>query len=367
MNIRRMFVMITAVMLTSAVFADSSSVTSRKYVDDFMANYQDKIPGSGTDKLMIYDESPDGIGEKNIVSSLGSNTSASDVPNVGAVKAGMDGKQDTINGTAGYVMTGTGTAGSVGEKPIYSASAKYTDALVTAETVNTAVTNAVNSSLIRVDANGDVDPNGTLWQIADDLIAINANVPYGYTELQYIQSTGTQYIDTGIILTQDTTEIKVVSDLVINEIPSSGSNVLYRSTPNSGVQVYLYYTGVLYNQGISRSVHTGQEYLVETITTATSRSISINNGPVVSQNFSRSITDGSTLYSFGSEESTYPGAKATWKYQKIYKNGVLVRDFIPVNHTENGETIVGLYDKITGGFFASESDTGFIAGPPVSN
>ena len=173
MSIRRMFMTIAAVMSVSAVFADSSSVTSRKYVDDFMTNYQDKIPGSGTDKLMIYDESPDGIGEKNIVSSLGSNTSATDVPNVGAVLDGLNGKQETINGTAGYVMTGTGTAGSVDERAIYDTNTNNMDALVTAETVNTAVINAVNSSLIRVDANGDVDPNGTLWQIADDLTALS--------------------------------------------------------------------------------------------------------------------------------------------------------------------------------------------------
>ena len=172
MNIRHIFVTIAAVLLTSAVFADSSSVTSKKYVDDFMAGYQNKIPGSGADKLMIYDDT-DGISAKQIVSSLGDDTSAANVPNVGAVKGGLDGKQDTINGTAGYVMTGTGTAGDVGERAIYGTGTNHVDALVTAGTVNTAVTNAVNNSLIRVDENGHVDPDGTLWQIADDLIALN--------------------------------------------------------------------------------------------------------------------------------------------------------------------------------------------------
>ena len=184
MSIRHMFVTMTAVMLASAVFADNSNVTSKKYVDDFMAEYQDKIPGSGNNKLMIYDESPDGIGEKNIVSSLGESTSATDVPNVGAIKAGMDGKQDTINGTAGYVMTGMGTnrPGEVGERAIYSTSLygdslvtpqTLSSALVTAETVNSGVINAVNNSLRRVNENGELDNNGTLWEIADDLTALN--------------------------------------------------------------------------------------------------------------------------------------------------------------------------------------------------
>ena len=97
MNIRHIFMTIAAVMLTSAVFADSASVTSKKYVDDIMTGYQNKIPGSGTNKLMIYDSNEsDGINQKAIVSSLGENTSATDVPNVGAVLNGLDGKQDTI-------------------------------------------------------------------------------------------------------------------------------------------------------------------------------------------------------------------------------------------------------------------------------
>ena len=174
MSIRRIFITTAAVMLTSAAFADSASVTSKKYVDDFMTGYQNKIPGSGTNKLMIYDSNEsDGINQKAIVSELGTSTSAANVPNVGAVKAGMNGKQDAINGTAGYVMTGTGYDGTVGEKPIYGTSSQYNSALVTAETVNTGVINAVNNSLIRVNEQGVQSDSGTLWEIVDDLTALN--------------------------------------------------------------------------------------------------------------------------------------------------------------------------------------------------
>ena len=170
MSIKRIFIVISAIFAASAVFADNSSVTSKKYVDDLMSGYQGKLPGSGVNKLMIYDDET-GIGEKSIETTLVSN--ATGVPTVSAVKTGLDGKQDTITGTAGYVMTGTGYNGSVGEKPIYGTSSHYNSALVTAETVNSGVINAVNSSLIRVDENGDQDPNGTLWEIQDDLTALN--------------------------------------------------------------------------------------------------------------------------------------------------------------------------------------------------
>ena len=172
MSIKRIFIVISAIFAVSAVFADNSSVTSKKYVDDLMSGYQGKLPGSGANTLMIYDDET-GIGEKSIAASLGSDTSATSVPTVGAVKTGLNGKQDTITGTAGYVMTGTGYNGSVGEKPIYGTNVQYNSALVTAESVNTGVINAVNNSLIRVGTDGQPNPNGTLWEIQDDLIALN--------------------------------------------------------------------------------------------------------------------------------------------------------------------------------------------------
>ena len=185
----------TAIFAVSAVFADNSSVTSKKYVDDLMSGYQGKLPGSGANKLMIYDDET-GIGEKEIVSTLGNSASATTVPTVGAVKTGLDGKQDTINGTPGYVMTGTGTPGEVGERAIYSANTNYSDSLVTAETVNTGVINAVNSSLIRVNEQGTPSDSGTLWEINTSLFALNVRpmLPDGYIQRQYIYMMEGSYI-----------------------------------------------------------------------------------------------------------------------------------------------------------------------------
>ena len=185
MSIKRIFIVISAIFAASAVFADNSSVTSKKYVDDLMSGYQGKLPGSGANTLMIYDDET-GIGEKSIETTLGSG--ATGVPTVSAVKTGLDGKQDTITGTAGYVMTGTGTPGEVGERAIYSANTNYSNALVTAETVNTGVINAVNSSLIRVNATGAQDPNGTLWEIQDDLVALNICSDYATATGDVIQN-----------------------------------------------------------------------------------------------------------------------------------------------------------------------------------
>ena len=356
MNIRRIFIIVTAVMLTSAVFADSSSVTSKKYVDDFMTGYQNKIPGSGTNKLMIYDSNEsDGINQKAIVSSLGEDTSATDVPNVGAVKAGMDGKQDTINGTAGYVMTGMGTnrPGEIGERAIYG-TAVYSNSLVTAETVNTGVTNAVNSSLIRVDENGNPSDNGTLWEINTGLYALGV-LPAGYTQLEWIKSNGAQYIDTQI--TQST---RAVIDVEASAI--SGDTIKFIMAP---------YDATSYKNGFG--------VYIRSIAAFTDLNATVRNVWDITYN-SSSLTltlDGTTrtsqTYYIANDAriallgSTSSSRRLTAKLYsvKIYNKDSLVFDGVPASKVENSVTLVGLYDMVSKRFFTSATSTGLVAGPPI--
>ena len=374
MNIRHIFVTIAAVTLTSAVFADSSSVTSKKYVDDFMTGYQDKLSGSGANTLMIYDNSDDGIGEKNIVSLLGNNTSATDVPNVGAVKAGMNGKQDTINGTAGYVMTGTGNAGSVGERAIYGTTTNYPDALVTAETVNTGVINAVNSSLRRVNANGEPDNNGTLWEIADTVLALSF-LPAGYTQLEYIESTGTQYIDTGVT---DVADSKFELDAQQTEILSGFPTLLgaHVATPTATYNVVFgygssnkFYTQVgTGGQGYTTFLSQDTNRHVFRLTTgATSDILFEIDGQSTSATYNLADA-GLSLYLCARHREAGTGVASFTKQKvyslKIWKSRNLIRNFIPCKNSSN---VVGMYDTVTGQFFRDAAGGNFVAGPVVGN
>ena len=354
MALKRIFIMIAAVALTSAAVADNAIVASKKYVDDFMVGYQDKIPGAGNNKLMIYDESPDGIGEKDIVSLLGSNTNATDVPNVGAVLNGLDGKQDTINGTVGYVMTGTGTAGNIGEKPIYSPTTNYSDALVTAESVNSGVINAVNASLILVDTDGHPSDNGTLWQISDDLLAINAKVPYGYTELQYIVFDGSQTIDTGFKPNQDT---KIVSKF---NGASDAVWVYGAGGTNPRITCYLGTTG---NQrfGNVTVVNTGISANTINVVTQDKNGFNLNGNltpytDVGSFSVKKTLTIGN---SNGATSVSY--FNGSFYYMKIYNNGTLVRNMIPAKRDSDSK--VGMYDIVNNVFYPNAVGTDFTAGP----
>jgi hypothetical protein len=81
--------------------------------------------------------------------------------------------------------------------------------------------------------------------------------------------------------------------------------------------------------------------------------------------YTETISEDTKTYVFARQgnNSDYAEDRNAWVYLyylKIAKGGTVVRDLIPVK-TILGE--VGLYDKITGRFFTSETNTPFIASP----
>lgn len=159
-------------------YAPSSSVsgntvTTQTYVDNALNTKQAKITTTGTNKLMTFGNGTGATpGSRDIVSTLGTSTSATTVPETGPIVTAVNNKQNAVNGTADYVMTGTGTAGTLGEKPVYSASAQLSTALVTAQTINTAAMDAANSEMMchSYVANASQTPeNCLLWEIKQSI------------------------------------------------------------------------------------------------------------------------------------------------------------------------------------------------------
>ena len=160
----------------NAYVLGASVMTTQTYVDNAINAKQAKITTTGTNKLMTYGASTGAIpGSRDIVSTLGTSTTATTVPETGPIVAGIANKQAIVNGTADYIMTGTGTAESVGEKPVYSSTNNYSSALVEAQTVNTAATTAANSELTCI------DNDCLLWQISQSAptgLALASTNPY---------------------------------------------------------------------------------------------------------------------------------------------------------------------------------------------
>jgi len=132
--------------------------TSKSYTDAQLNGRQPQFANLGNDKLMLYSDTTNGaVGGRDIVTTLGNSTTADSVPTRGAINTALATKQNTLNGTAGWVVENTGTAGSVKAKPVYSTTDNYKTALVEADDLNQIVIDAVNSELTAVEGVG--------WQI----------------------------------------------------------------------------------------------------------------------------------------------------------------------------------------------------------
>ena len=160
-------------------------------------------------------------------------------------------------------------------------------------------------------------------------------------ELDYIESTGTQYIDTGITINTSTDEVEFIFENLEDTVYKwffgehdnnarfglgSGDGVNKRNVAY-GKNTYKVSDAILYN-----SKHTF---------TSNSKGIFINDVKIADYS---SFSSTSTLYLFNLNlsPSTYTAKAKVWSY-KHKRNGTLVRDFIPVLDNNN---VACLYDKV---------------------
>ena len=190
-----------------------------------------------------------------------------------------------------------------------------------------------------------------------------ANLPSGYTELEYIEGTGTQYIDTGFNPDQDT---RVVMDIVGPAANVSAryfasaqnGNVIYQMMSQyGGTQVYDYYGT---SAQIVNDIPTTGRLILDKNKNVFSAGGVTHSHPL--QNFSV----GYNLYLFGQNNRGNTDqsriAQMVLYSCKIYSNGILSRNFIPC---KNPNGAVGLYDIVHGVFYGNIGTGVFTAGPEI--
>ena len=188
------------------------------------------------------------------------------------------------------------------------------------------------------------------------------SLPGGYTKLTYIQSSGTQYINTGYNPNGNT---RVVMDAQMTSDGTSGNpayfgcntDVYFRCMKGSSAIVLNWEYGGTYSNGwdmanggfAKRRVidANGKDCTIDGVTKSYS-----------AQTFSFSIS----LFLLAANVSgTAKYFSNTKLYScKIYDNGALVRDFIPC---KNASSVVGLWDDVNGKFYANAGSGTFAAGP----
>ncbi|MBQ7245179.1 MAG: hypothetical protein IJS34_02300 [Alphaproteobacteria bacterium] len=193
--------------------------------------------------------------------------------------------------------------------------------------------------------------------------AVAADLPAGYTELEYIESTGTQYIDTEVGLNAANKITGKISFVTLNTLSYIAGGRLSNSVAvgyalyaasHSGFTMY---NTTWPNQGVNISANQILEF--ETVMKSGQQSFIVNGDTIVTGNKTISL-DSNNIYLFGLRTEYMAIAKV---YSlKIYDNNTLVRDFVPA---KNSSGVVGMYDTVSGTFFTNAGTGEFVAGPVV--
>lgn len=239
-----------------------------------------------------------------------------------------------------------------------------------ADTGNKVVTISQAARYLGKDVSGGIgDRVITLRQLRamrDGSKATPTVLPSGYTELEYIQSTGTQYIDTGFKADYNS---RFTADFMLNST-STGYVFASRGTPSEKFKNAI---GILWNGTNFRSDYgsisgakitgptTGVRYDVD------KNKATCRIGPEAVTNSPSSFSSTLNVYLFGCNEGgsfAYPASMRLWSFA-IYDNSELVRDFVPAKRSSDGA--VGLYDNVTGTFYGNDGTGSFTAGPVVTH
>ena len=178
-----------------------------------------------------------------------------------------------------------------------------------------------------------------------------------YYELDYLQTSGSQYIDTGIIPTNHKVEIKFKYLEAVNNTSLFGAtSTTYHLTWYSN---RWYYACGNFEQNMSTTSCTTLQTVI----------FNNDNKKITMNGVEYGVTNGTSsatinLLLFARTDNMTGKVKAEFYYMKIYDRSTneLVRNFIPVKDI-NG--VVCLYDKVTEQFFYNIGSGNFIAGPQI--
>lgn len=215
-------------------------------------------------------------------------------------------------------------------------------------------------------------------------INYNHLLPDMYQELEYIENTGTQFIDTGVVPSSD-----LKTDIVYMDLNTSGSNYVLGSRTGANGSLIHYGIGgsdttskisVYYNNDLDTefsSVRTSNNLYHITLDmehdtsngyrmNATLNDLTNNTSENISTPYKEELTGelpNIYVFSLTNENQTHNGMRL---YSlKFYKGEELIRNFIPCYRKNDG--VIGLYDMVTQEFYTNSGSDNFTSGNLVDN
>ena len=191
--------------------------------------------------------------------------------------------------------------------------------------------------------------------------------PYA-TRLEYIQSSGSQWIDTGVQVRVgvtaevDVTCVVMADNTVLGSRVDGGNTRFFVVHWNAndllgGLGANWYWAG--------RSIiQAGNRYFIRSVMENGNQSISVNGTVIGTKTQSSTLDTGRSMYLFAchnGSSATY-GCSAKLHSAKIWLDGDMKRDFVPCKD-ENG--VACLYDLVSGDYFRNGGSGSFAAGAEI--
>ena len=219
------------------------------------------------------------------------------------------------------------------------------------------------------------------------LSATDSDYTCYYQQVEFIQSTGTQYIDTGV---KGTSNLKSIAEINITSLPSAGtpffggygnSQRCYLLIVQSDGTVGISYISTTNS---SRKLSTNTIYMIETDFTKGSQMLKVDNESVLTGANNNTLNTNVNILLFGYYFNTgldtrYPVNMKLYSF-KLYSSGTLIRDYIPCYTIVPGKNSKGvncsagtrgLYDKVNNVFYSNGNTAAnadpFVAGPDVNS
>lgn len=197
-------------------------------------------------------------------------------------------------------------------------------------------------------------------------------LPNEYQQIEYIQSTGTQWIDLGVIAM---TDLVTVFDLEFTQISYQQPASVWR--PSSNTVIYTgfvggspYLFGIRYGSTVRTSnisASANFRYKLKTVISRHSQKLYVNGEEIVSYSETIDINTGANLFLMCSNDSSetmpYAPVFAKWYKADVYLGNGNIINLIPCRR--KADNIGGMFDIANNRFYTNAGTGEFLKGADV--
>jgi hypothetical protein len=191
-----------------------------------------------------------------------------------------------------------------------------------------------------------------------------SRLPQGYTEVEYIESTGSQYINTGVT---GISGLMADGAMMPLSIPASGGAIFLGAYPPQWYMVYFNKgsTGYSYNswKSGSKGMQVGVKHEFAVDFTGGNQSFKIDGEVTCSSNIAEVVCTYPIFAFAGSNNgSAFQFTIARLYNLRMYTKDTLLRDFVPCISDTDG---AGLFDLVESKFYKNAGSGDFLVGNEV--